>query len=651
MRFFTSIEFKIFITFFLISAIFSYWTSWNEETNFSLTKAIVEEKTFYLNNYVNKTKDILYLNNNYFAFYQRWGLATLSTSAYYFLKLFFNDENSLKFFLTILNSSLFFSLSIIVIYKLSKRFLKIKNWRILICCCYGIATLAFQQSRFLTTHSAETFFAILSFYMFLKVLGDKKFSHIFLLGVFSGYSLSLTIVLRIMPLLFSFILLYRKKLFQTLIFLLVTTLIYIPFLLSYSNLTQVKFENLTLLPSKVDNTHLPFYPKEFKGDKLPLQILIQLLLFPSKGIFFYYPILLLSFFGFFLRPKRIENLFSLLFIILTFFGILIYILIYSYAWWFGWVSYGASRILTVFMPFFLIGLMSFIEKFGFKLIIPFFIFSILANILLLQYGEDKISTLSWEEYKYKMEHFQVLSNPLFEHYLPLTLINGPRSILLENLIIDKKISIDFKHPYNPVTPEFVPPGSPIMKKFEVYLFSLPKIGIVVLRLPWLSLFIVTILLILIWKSEILRKIRIKNWALLLILSLIFLVSFIRVRDFVYGDNWCAPEWNENEKRLDEGRWIGQNATLFLFSKEKVSKVLRLVVESFERNQTLEIYLNGKSIGNYTIEKVREILRPIELKEGSNEILLKSRGDFINPWKIGVSCDTNVSFKISKILIV
>jgi len=651
MRFFTSIEFKIFITFFLISAIFSYWTSWNEETNFSLTKAIVEEKTFYLNNYVNKTKDILYLNNNYFAFYQRWGLATLSTSAYYFLKLFFNDENSLKFFLTILNSSLFFSLSIIVIYKLSKRFLKIKNWRILICCCYGIATLAFQQSRFLTTHSAETFFAILSFYMFLKVLGDKKFSHIFLLGVFSGYSLSLTIVLRIMPLLFSFILLYRKKLFQTLIFLLVTTLIYIPFLLSYSNLTQVKFENLTLLPSKVDNTHLPFYPKEFKGDKLPLQILIQLLLFPSKGIFFYYPILLLSFFGFFLRPKRIENLFSLLFIILTFFGILIYILIYSYAWWFGWVSYGASRILTVFMPFFLIGLMSFIEKFGFKLIIPFFIFSILANILLLQYGEDKISTLSWEEYKYKMEHFQVLSNPLFEHYLPLTLINGPRSILLENLIIDKKISIDFKHPYNPVTPEFVPPGSPIMKKFEVYLFSLPKIGIVVLRLPWLSLFIVTILLILIWKSEILRKIRIKNWALLLILSLIFLVSFIRVRDFVYGDNWCAPEWNENEKRLDEGRWIGQNATLFLFSKEKVSKVLRLVVESFERNQTLEIYLNGKSIGNYTIEKVREILRPIELKEGSNEILLKSRGDFINPWKIGVSCDTNVSFKISKISIV
>jgi len=651
MRFFTSIEFKIFITFFLISAIFSYWTSWNEETNFSLTKAIVEEKTFYLNNYVNKTKDILYLNNNYFAFYQRWGLATLSTSAYYFLKLFFNDENSLKFFLTILNSSLFFSLSIIVIYKLSKRFLKIKNWRILICCCYGIATLAFQQSRFLTTHSAETFFAILSFYMFLKVLGDKKFSHIFLLGVFSGYSLSLTIVLRIMPLLFSFILLYRKKLFQTLIFLLVTTLIYIPFLLSYSNLTQVKFENLTLLPSKVDNTHLPFYPKEFKGDKLPLQILIQLLLFPSKGIFFYYPILLLSFFGFFLRPKRIENLFSLLFIILTFFGILIYILIYSYAWWFGWVSYGASRILTVFMPFFLIGLMSFIEKFGFKLIIPFFIFSILANILLLQYGEDKISTLSWEEYKYKMEHFQVLSNPLFEHYLPLTLINGPRSILLENLIIDKKISIDFKHPYNPVTPEFVPPGSPIMKKFEVYLFSLPKIGIVVLRLPWLSLFIVTILLILIWKSEILRKIRIKNWALLLILSLIFLVSFIRVRDFVYGDNWCAPEWNENEKRLDEGRWIGQNTTLFLFSKEKVSKVLRLVVESFERNQTLEIYLNGKSIGNYTIEKVREILRPIELKEGSNEILLKSRGDFINPWKIGVSCDTNVSFKISKISIV
>jgi len=222
------------------------------------------------------------------------------------------------------------------------------------------------------------------------------------------------------------------------------------------------------------------------------------------------------------------------------------------------------------------------------------------------------------------------------------------------LIINKKISIDFKHPYNPETPEFVPPGSPIMKKFEVYLFLNTK--------NWDGCFETSlafivcdtgVLLILIWKDEIFRKIRISNWILVLILSLIFFASFIRVRNIAYGDNWCAPQWDENNKRVEEGRWIGQNATLYLFSKEDVNKILRLSVESFKDNQTLEIYLNGKFIGNYTIQKRKEISQPIKLKEGVNELMLRAKGELIHPWLIGVSCDIDlVSFKsFSKISII
>jgi hypothetical protein len=188
-----------------------------------------------------------------------------------------------------------------------------------------------------------------------------------------------------------------------------------------------------------------------------------------------------------------------------------------------------------------------------------------------------------------------------------------------------------------------------MKKFEVYLFSLSKIGIIVLRLPWLSLFVVTLLVISIWKNEILKKIKIKNWILFLILGLIFFALFIRVREIAYEDNWCAPQWNEDEKRLEEGRWIGQNATLVLFSKKEMNKTLRLAIESFKDNQILEIYLNGEVVGNYTIPKTREIFQSIELKEGVNELILKTRGYFINPWKNGVSCDVDfISFKISEI---
>jgi hypothetical protein len=637
-------EIKIFLTFFLISLIFTYWTSWNEETNFVLTKAIVDDKSFYLDSYQNETGDRNYLNGHYFAYFSHWGFSTLNTSLYFLFKFLTKNEIFIKFLLSVLTSVSFFSLSILLFYKLSQKFLRKEIHRILIVASYGFSTLAFQQARFFTTHSTESFFALLTFYLFFRFFENKKNRDLVLCGISIGFGLLLTDILKIFFSLLFFILFVRGKRKESIVFLLVVLSVYLPPYLGY--LLFVK-TSMSIFPS-INLTGLPFFPEKFKNFVFPLSNFLQLLIFPSKGILFFYPILIFSLIGFlFIKKYRIESFSSFFFIIFT----LLAISFVHPMWWFGWVSYGPSRVLNALMPFFAIGLMEFVKRFGFKILIPFVLISIFNNFLLLQYGEDKISTLSWEEYKYKMEHFQVLSNPLFEHYLPLTLINGPRSILLENLIIDKKISIDFKHPYNPETPEFVPPGSPIMKKFEVYLFSLPKIGIVVLRLPWLSLFIVAVLLILIWKNEIFSKIKINNWVLFLFLILIFFVSFIRVRDFTYGDNWCAPQWNENEKGLEEGRWIGQNATLFLFSKEKVNKTLRLVVESFERNQTLEIYLNGKFIGNYTIQEMKEILQPIKLKEGSNEILLKSRGDFINPWKIGVSCDTNVSFKISKISIV
>jgi hypothetical protein len=627
---------KIFLTFFLLSSIFTYWTSWNEETNFILAKSLVDDRSFFIDPYQLKTGDKLYLNNHYFAPFTRLGISLLSISPYFFLIFFTNNENILKFLISILTSGVFFSLSVLIIYNISIRFFKHKKHRMLLTFSYGLSTLAFQQARFFTCHSAEVFFASLIIYLFFKVLNERTIKNTILYGAFMGIGLLLTPFFAFLFLFLFIAFIIKRYRKEAILFLLITLLVYVPPFIAYLLLNT---------PSR-KNVEPYFFPENFESLVFPLPNLLQLLFFPSKGLFFYYPILAFSFIGFFVaRDKKIEtflSLLSLLFILLTFFVISFK----QVMWWFGWVSYGPSRVLTILMPFFLIGLMKFINKFGFKIIIPFFLLSIIINILLLQYGEDKISTLSWEEYKYKMEHFQVLSNPLFDHYLPLTLINGPRSILLENLIIDKKISIDFKHPYNPVTPEFIPPGSPIMKKFEVYLFSIPRIGIVVLRLPWLSMFIIGVLLILVWKDEIFRRIKIKNWVLFLLLVLVFLASFIRVRNVAYGDNWCAPQWDENNKRLEESRWIGQNATLYLFSKEDVNKTLRLSVESFKENQTLEICLNGKFIGNYTIQNRKEILQPIKLKEGVNEFMLRAKGDFTHPWLIGVSCDINlVSFKI------
>jgi uncharacterized protein YxeA len=652
------IEFKLFVTFLFIPFIFSYWTSWNEETNFVLIKVMVEDClkedcstlpiNFYLEKYRNITGDLNCLKEHCFASSFRWQFLIFGIPIYTFLRLLTNNESAIKFFLSLLTSGLFSSLSVLLIYKISKKILRKRSQRIGIAFCYGFATLPFQQMRFFTTHSTEAFIAILASYFLFQLIEKKGTAnkHAIIFGIWMGIGL-LMHVFEFLSFLLFLILIIRRKRKEAIIFLLSAFLV-LAFLLFPPFFIIAGYLPPPLQPPSLEISLMgrPFFPKEFESTIFPLSNFFQLLIFPSKGILFYYPLLIFSFIGFFFVKKlRVESFSFLFFIIIT----ILAISVLQPMWWFGWVSYGPSRVLTVLMPFFAIGLMGFVKRFGFKILVPFVLISTFYNFLLLQYGEDKISTLSWEEYKYKMEHFQVLSNPLFEHYLPLTLINGPRSILLENLLINKKISIDFKHPYNPETPEFVPPGSSIMKKFEVYLFFLPKIGIIVLRLPWLSLFIIGILLFLIWKGEIFGKIRINNWMLVSILILIFLASFIRVRNVAYGDNWCAPQWDENNKRLEESRWIGQNATLYFFSKENTEKILRLSAESFKNNQTLEIYLNGKFIGNYTIQKRKEISQPIKLKEGVNELMLRTKGDFIPPWLIGVSCDIDlVSFKISKI---
>lgn len=638
-------ETKIFFTFLLISSFFAYWTSWNEETNYLLTKIMVEEKTIYLEKYRNITGDIICDDTHCYARFSRQVFSSLCSFIYFLLSCLTKDENFIKFFLTIFGSGVFFSLSCLVIYKFSKKFLKSEQARIFATFAYGVSTLAFQQSRLFTTHSAEAFFALLAFYLFFRFLRNKKRRDLVLSAVLLGFDMLILPLLRFLFLTFFIYLFLTRKKKDALIFLLLGIIIY-PFLYLELLFWLLLF-NYPFSP--VDLSGLPFFPQGFQSSIFLLPSLLQLLIFPSKGVLFFYPLLFFSFIGFFFSEKYRKEGFLLslptIFILLSFSSM------YP-MWWLGWVSYGPSRVLTVLMPLLTIGLIWFIERFNYKILLPFMLISAVNNFLLLQYGEDKISTLSWEEYKYKMEHFQVLSNPIFEHYLPLTLLNGPRSILLENLLINRKISIDFKHPYNPVTPDFIPPGSPVMKKSEIYLFSIPKLGMVVLKLPWLSLFVIGVLLTLLWKKEISRKTKINTRVLIFIFILTFFTLFIRIEEIVYGDNWCAPGWNEERKILEEGRWIGQNATLYLFSRENMNKTLVIVVESFKENQTLEIYVGGEFLANYTIQKRKVILQPIKLKEGINELLLMTKGDFINPWKINVSCDINlVSFKISKLSII
>ncbi|MEM5832121.1 MAG: glycosyltransferase family 39 protein [Candidatus Aenigmatarchaeota archaeon] len=635
---------KIFVTFFVLSSLFTYWTSWNEETNFLLTKTIVDNGIFYLDEYRNKIGDVIYLDNHYFARISRWIISTLSTFLYFFLKILVNDENSLKFLLSIFTSTLFFSLSTLLVYNLSKKFIKNIKHRVLIPLIYGFSTPVFQQARFFTTHSTETFFTVLTIYLLFKVLENNELKYTILSGIFIGLGLLLTPVLIIFFILVVLILWLKNKKKECLVFFFITLFICLPFYITYY--LVVKLPMITIVPLPIFTsvkffTYMPFFPETFKFDIFPLSNFLQLLIFPSKGIFFYYPILILSFIGFFISEKHKIVIFVLSFLILfTILGISIM----SIMWWGGWVSYGSSRILTVLTPFFSIGLMSFVDKFGFKLIIPFMLISTFNNFLLLQYGEDKISTLSWEEYEYKMKNFHALSNPLFEHYLPLTIINGPRSILLENLIIHRKIDINLKHPFNPITPEFIP-NYPIIERCEIKLLTLP-IGILVLKLPWLSMFILLCILVLIWRNEIFKKIKLRKEILLLIVITIFIFCFLRIREHVLLDGWYAPDADWYYGKIENGRWFGEKATILLFSNKNQNKTMNFIVKSFLKTRSLQLLLNDNLINEYKISGEKKIVQFLQLKEGENKIEFISKYGCDKPLNVGLGNDVRcLSFKI------
>jgi len=75
------VEFKLFITFFVIYFLFIHWTGYNENSRFALTRAIVDDISLEINNYFNQTTDRSYFNGNYYSDKES-GMSILATVPY-----------------------------------------------------------------------------------------------------------------------------------------------------------------------------------------------------------------------------------------------------------------------------------------------------------------------------------------------------------------------------------------------------------------------------------------------------------------------------------------------------------------------------------------------------------------------------------------
>lgn len=681
-------DIKIFLTFFLIFSFFSQWISWNEFSRFALTKSIIEENTLNIDSFYNETGDRSYYKNHYYTdkppgmsflatpIYKLWEIVhryynpqtpqdTFKEEMIYYVNdvafTYYPNPGSFElismFLITTFTSSLISALTVLLLYKISKYFTNNELQRILLASIYGLGTLAFPHSLVFTGHAVETFFGFLSFYLLFKFKKNPLQKRIpFLAGIFLGFG----IVVGYSILLISIIcLLYAMSIRKDYIYIFVigTSIGLLPLIVyNYSIFSnpldfagRLEYIETISIPQNLkkiyinQNSGILSTVQNFirlKSTSIP--IILQILIFPSKGIFFYYPILIFSIIGivYIYKKYRIESV-LLLFLFILFICIIPFQVL---IWWGAFSGFGLRYLLPT-IPFLMIPLAELIKKINYKLLIIPLVISIFVNFLLLQYGEDAISSMNPSEYENKLKTFEVLSNPLINHYLPLFSYNGPRSILFENLILNKKIDIR-------LTPHSCGLTPPVIGKTKINLLTLKSIGILSLKTPFISLIPISIIILAIWKKEILKKIRLNGKSKIVLsagLILIFILMFFETTNVSFDSGWYSPEFHNG--KIGEYQWMTEKSSLTIFnSDQKDWNKLNFNIKSFNKSRRLEIYINDKLVLEDMI-KSEWINKEIPIEQGVNKIKFKSDG-CDRPTQLGIrECDFRcISFKIGDIVI-
>lgn len=519
MRLLNRKEFKIFITFFIIYSFFIQWLGSNEYSRFGLTRSIVDDGRFEIDSYFNTTRDRSYYNGHYYSDKDP-GLSFVAVPVYTFWKLIYDNLFSIAFkekysvskdvvnfeigqnkiiisqyvnpgffilfsmvLVTIFTSSLFSALLLLLIYKISRYFTANEKYRLLITFTTGLGTLIFPYALVFMEHAIATFFAFLSFYLLFKVKQEKlKENKYFILA---GLSIGLSITCSISTIIVGiacliYILSFKKE--KILYFIFGSFIGILPFLL-YNYLS---FGNPFTLPRHYLDSTIWTKLGGIDGLGLPNPfVIIRLMFYPEKGIFFYYPVLLLSFIGLYYMYKKfkIESI-LILFIFFAF-------LILNSSWWAWWggASFG-PRHLTPVSTFLILPLIYVFKNFDSKRILKYtviflILYSIFVNFAGLQTSKDELGSgpLS-SEYEKKINTFEIIINPLYDYYIPNFIKDGPRSRIFESIFLNDEILIDIRTPN------------------EYYKFMHNPIFRAYLEIPFLCLLPIIFIIFLIWWEEV-----------------------------------------------------------------------------------------------------------------------------------------------------
>jgi len=700
-------EWKIFFSLLLIYSIFAGYGGWNENALLSLSFSLGLDNKLSIDKYVDHpifyTIDKGQYNGHYYS-PNAPGLPIFTAGYIKFLGLLFGDnilETPWKMFIIIyfcvvFSSGIATAGTAVIIYKISKRIVGQETISVLLTFVYGLGTSAFLYATRFRSHALATFLLFFSFYIIFTEKERISKKQLLLIGLCLGWAVitdlpTIVIAICLIILTISYINMHKSSRIPTLAlgFLIPLCVYFLLNYLRFQNILSIGFagmdpnvwtnnvEDLIYSPYMVMKLLVDFsiinLTKLLEYAIIIIRNLIQLLFLPYRGLFFYSPILFLSVLGIssFYKKYRKEA------ILIFFFVLALIIFVAGYSTW--WCHGGAScRRFLPFTPFLFILIMCTVRKINYKLLMTLSVLSIFFNFFTIQAYESLGGFpygISETIYRITIvQFFDFIANPLFEHYLPLFLIFGPKSILLERIL-----------------------G-----------FSLPA---------FLNLLFVGFFLLVIWFKE-LKKYFIQHKKICIMVGLLFLIlisvriifgepikqyakeqyieyyldkpvessqktneelSFIHPKYFYekYQErmvfnipyimklpsdlislnennrNWYIPQVYPATQHNRTSMY--DNATINLFSNDTKPKTydLSIFLYSFYKNRALHIYVNNELLNQYNIEydKGFEITENILLRPGMNQFRFISNNGCSYVYEARGGTDTNmqcISFRIYRL---
>jgi hypothetical protein len=465
-------EFKILLTFFIIYLCFARFEPWNDVSKLYLTRAIVDEHRFEIDSYINDTEnniftrdisdtgDRSYYNSHYYSD-KPPGASFLMIPVYAVFKLFFGIPdtelklNLLKFIIIAFSSVLFSSLLVVLIYKISGFFIEKEMYKIMAIVIFGLGTMIFAYATMTYQYAISNFFVFLCFYLILKMKQKNRFNNknFFIAGLCGGFAITCEYSASIIVLACIILILTLKRWKSFISFLLgFSMIISILFMYNYSifgNVLDMAYNHLDEGIFIMDTSQnislndytewriLPHFRKISEMSFFSLakfKIILRLLFYPSRGLFFYSPVLALSLVGLFYMYKK----YKLETILVIFIFVLFLIYNSQLTEWGGGPSFG-PRFLYSSIPFLMLPLIFCFKKIKLKFILLLTIISIIINLvgmqfLMCEYHSEELPIVFLPYYKVKIATWQPISNPLFTSYMPLFFKYGPQSMLIEDIL-------------------------------------------------------------------------------------------------------------------------------------------------------------------------------------------------------------------------